>query len=86
MKFVSAIAALSLALAPLTVSAQSTSQNNNQTGGSPTAGGVANAPPAQFTASEIPKGALIVGGLVIVAGIVIGIIVATDNDSAPNTN
>ena len=87
MKIVGIIAALALATAPMLASAQSTttSSNDEQAAATPEAGGVSQSGALPiFGLGSIPAGAVIVGGVVIFAGVIIGV-VATQ-DSTVNTN
>jgi hypothetical protein len=87
MKIVGIIAALALATAPMLVSAQSTTASNTdeQAAATPEAGGVSQGGALPiFGLGSIPAGAIVVGGVVILAGVIIGV-VATQ-DSTVNTN
>jgi len=89
MKFLSILAAASLALAPAFVSAGSI--GNNTVGASsdssqntrPISGPVAG---HYLKDEEVPVGAIVVGGLVILGGVVIGILAGGGSDSNNNTN
>lgn len=72
MKFVHLFAAAALAVAPSIAMAQTTSE--------PSDGGTAAGPLPIIESTGIPAGAIVVGGMVILAGIVIGIVAATDDD------
>lgn len=89
MKAIKIIAAGALALAPLPGMAQSTtdgSAEETQIGGSPTTGGVSGEPLPIFQAGSIPDGAIIAGGLILIAGVVVGILAIDNDSSSPNTN
>ena len=79
MKFLSILAAVSLALAPVIASAGSSgdSTDNGRPISGPLAGRV-------LDDSEVPVGAIILGGMVLIGGAVIAII--SGNDSNNNTN
>ncbi|MEM7506171.1 MAG: hypothetical protein AAF415_05455 [Pseudomonadota bacterium] len=87
MKATTIIAAAALALAPFSGTAQTAtdgSAEDSQVGGTPTAGGVSGEPLPIFQAGSIPDGAIIAGGLILIAGVVIGVL-AIDNDSSSPT-
>ena len=76
MKFLSILAAASLAFTPaITIAASDDDGANNRPISGPLAGRV-------LEDSEVPVGAIILGGLVILGGIVIGILAGGD----PNNN
>ena len=77
MKFLSILAAVSLALAPAIASADSHSTDN----GSPTPGPLAGHVIAK---SAIPVGAIVVGGLVILGGVVIGVLASNGSNNSTN--
>ena len=87
MKIVGMIAALALATAPMMASAQSSSSSSSddEAAATPEAGGVSQegALPI-FGLGSIPAGAIIVGGVVILAGAIIGVVAS--QDSTVNTN
>ncbi len=79
MKFLSILVAASLALTPAIASATSHGTSGNS---SPVPGGL-----AVFARDEIPKGAIVLGILVILGGVVIGLLVGGgNNDSNNDTN
>ena len=85
MKYVSMAAALALALAPAASIAQNSTTSGSQT---PTVepGGTSQDGLPVFAAGQIPFEAIIAGGFVLVGGVVIGVIAATDDsDPAPTT-
>lgn len=89
MKWINVIAAGALIVAPTLVSAQSTtgtesSQDQNQ--GAVTPGGTSQGALPVFGAGSIPAGAIVVGGVVILAGVVIGVVAATDGDGGSTTS
>ncbi len=79
MKFLSILAAASLALAPVIASAGS--HDDKTDNGPPTPGPLAG---HALEGSALPVGAILIGGLVIVGGAIIAII--GGNDSNNNTN
>jgi hypothetical protein len=83
MRFLTILAAASLALSPAIAAAQTgtagTSGNSDQK--KPAPGPLAG---RALDRSEIPTGAIIVGGLVLLGGIIIGIIAGSDSNN--NTN
>ena len=85
MKFLSILAAASLALAPAFASAGSSGSGTNDTAstdnGRPISGPLAG---RTLDGSPIPAGAILLGGLVLIGGAVIAII--GGNDSNNNTN
>ncbi|MEM7210283.1 MAG: hypothetical protein AAF479_00100 [Pseudomonadota bacterium] len=88
MKIVSMLAALALALAPALASAQSTSSDSNtdQAAGSPEPGGISQGGVLPvFSLASIPAGAIVVGSVVILAGVIIGVI-ASDDSTTSTTN
>ncbi len=82
MKFLSILAAASLALAPAFASAGSSGDSTDSTdNGRPISGPLAG---RVLDDSEVPVGAIILGGLVLIGGAVIAVI--GGNDSNNNTN
>ncbi len=85
MKFLSILAAVSLALAPAIASAGSSGDSTDSTdstgNGRPVSGPLAG---RVLDDSEVPVGAIILGGMVLIGGAVIAII--SGNDSNNNTN
>ncbi len=82
MKFLSILAAVSLALAPAIASAGSSGDSTDSTdNGRPISGPLAG---RVLDDSEVPVGAIILGGMVLIGGAVIAII--SGNDSNNNTN
>jgi hypothetical protein len=79
MKFLSILAAASLALAPAIASAESHTDSTDN--GSPIPGPLAG---HALEDSKVPYGAIVLGGLVIIGGVVIAVI--GGNDSNNNTN
>ena len=80
MKIVKLVAACSLALLPALAGAQSTTGSSDSQG-AVTPGGTAQGPLPVFAAGSIPAGAVVVGGVVILAGAVIGVVAAGDSGS-----
>lgn len=80
MKIVGIAAALCLALSPLATMAQSTTGVQNTPVVEP--GGTAQAPLPVFAAGAIPYEAVIAGAFVLVGGVVIGTIAATQESDA----
>ncbi len=88
MKIVGMIAALALAAAPVLASAQSstTASNDDQAASTPEAGGVSQGGALPlFGLGAIPAGAVGVGSVVILAGVIIGV-VATQDSTVSTTN
>lgn len=84
MKTFAFAAALGLALSPMTAIAQSTTSPQSTPVVEP--GGAAQAPLPQFAAGAIPFEAVIAGSFVVLGGVVIGTIAATqDSDAAVAT-
>lgn len=82
MKFLSILAAASLALTPAVASAGSNDgTSDNSDNGRPISGPLAG---RVLSESEVPVGAIILGGLVILGGAVIAVL--GGNDSNNNTN
>ena len=82
MKFLSVLAAASLALAPAIASAGSSGDSTDSTDdGRPISGPLAG---RVLDDSEVPVGAIIVGGLVILGGVVIGILAGNDSNNKTN--
>jgi len=79
MKFLSVVAVASLALSPSLAAAQSTtgSNENKRPEPGPLAG-------RALSGSEVPAGAIIIGGLVLIGGAVIGLMGSSDANN--NTN
>ena len=77
MKMVKLLAACSLALLPAVAGAQSTTAPAADQG-TVTPGGTAQGPLPVFGLGAIPAGAVVVGGVVIVAGAVVGVVAASD--------
>lgn len=96
MKVTALVAALGLTLAPAFALAQSSTTTTNQDdeaaatqteeGAVPTDGGTGQAALPLLGAGAIPAGAVVVGGVVIVAGVAVGVVAATNNDSAVATS
>jgi len=79
MRFLCMAAAISLALSPALAAAQSSSGSNQ--GKRPEPGPLAG---RALSESEIPPGAIIIGGLVLLGGVVIGLMGSSDANN--NTN
>jgi len=79
MKFLSVVAAVSLALSPALAAAQSTSSTKDDK--RPEPGPLAG---RALSGSEVPAGAIIIGGLVLIGGVVIGLMGSSDANN--NTN
>ena len=81
MKFLSILAAVSLAFAPVIASAGSSndSTDNDRPISGPLAGRV-------LDESAIPVGAIVVGGLVILGGVVIGVLASNGSNNSTNKN
>jgi hypothetical protein len=79
MKFLSMVAAVSLALSPALAAAQSTSGSSSDT--RPEPGPLAG---RALSGSEVPAGAIVIGGLVLIGGAVIAL--AGSSDANNNTN
>ena len=87
MKIVGMIAALALAITPALASAQSTSTDDNDEAAAvtPEAGGVSQAGALPiFGAGSIPVGAIIVGSVVLLGGVIIGVIASQDSSTGTN--
>lgn len=86
MRVVKLTLAAALIMAPLSGMAQSADDDDDddQVGGTVTEGGVASEALPVIDAGSIPPGAIVVGSLVIAAGVAIAIL-AADNDSSVNT-
>ena len=83
MKIVGIIAALALATAPMLAASQDTDE---QVAATPEPGGVSQSGSLDvFSLSSIPAGALVVGGVVILAGIIVGVI-ASEDSTVSTTN
>ncbi len=87
MKIVGIIAALALATAPMLAASQDTdSDSDEQVAASLEPGGVSQSGSVDvFSLNNIPAGALVVGGVVILAGIIIGVI-ASEDSTVSTTN
>lgn len=81
MKFLSILAAVSLALAPAISNAGSSTDgtSSDRPISGPLAGRVLNN-------SEVPVGAIVIGTLVIFGGVLIGVLAGGNSDSNNNTN
>ena len=81
MKIVGIVAALALATAPMMAAAQSsTTTTDDDAAATPEAGGVSQSGALPiFAAGSIPTGAIIVGGVVILAGVIIGVVASQDS-------
>lgn len=87
MKIVGIIAALALATAPMLAASQETDGDDREAAAAePEPGGVSQAGSLEvFSLSSIPAGALVVGGVVILAGAIIGVI-ASEDSTVSTTN
>lgn len=87
MKIVGIIAALALATAPMLAASQdSDSVPDEQVAVSPEPGGVSQSGSLDvFSLSSIPAGALVIGGVVILAGVIVGV-VASEDSTVSTTN
>ena len=89
MKFLSILAAASLALAPAIASAGSSNAGANDTAGADSAGNAGRPISGPLAGrvlddSKVPAGAIVLGGLVLIGGAVVALI--GSNDSNNNTN
>lgn len=83
MKFLTILAALSLALAPIAVNAGSATPDQSAENDRPISGPLAG---RVLSRSEVPVGAIIVGTAVIFMGVMIGVLASGGTDSNNDTN
>ena len=80
MKIAGFIAALALVASPMLASAESTEDDDDQIVGSLEPGGVSQSGvlPA-FSLNNIPAGAVVIGSVVVIAGVIIGSVLTRDS-------